>query len=476
MSEFLASSAERSRIFRAIAEAILAKNFDKTMAETLSPWIEAATPADIARLVDGFVAEGLDFSRLKPLVSALLNLFRHPLEAHRYPAEPARERFLSSLVAEERAARRLLDALRPCVASLANPVPPTDPASPASEAQARAARNERTPEQLRGMDPHANEAAREAGAILERLCRIEILFRKKENILFPRFESRFPEYRCVRLMWSIQDDLRREIADFARLLSCLDHPSVRGEGSDDAHMLKVAAGRLFFDLSSLVFRDECVLYPLMASLFDEGELEEMYAEARDFGFAFLSEQEVAAYERHEPGHDSPDARTKAASGQPGGTGTATGQAATLAAMVFEHAKKPGIPSSSEVNLGSGSLSPEILSALFRTIPQDMTFVDEDDRVAFFTDGPKRVFPRSRSIIGRKVADCHPHESVDRVMRIVGGFRSGESDRESFWLTLKGRFIHIEYRALRTKEGEYLGTLEISEDLTGKRNLTGEKRL
>ncbi len=461
MSEFLASSAERSRIFRAIAEAILAKNFDKTMAETLSPWIEAATPADIARLVDGFVAEGLDFSRLKPLVSALLNLFRHPLEAHRYPAEPARERFLSSLVAEERAARRLLDALRPCVASLANPVPPTDPASPASEAQARAARN---------------EAAREAGAILERLCRVEILFRKKENILFPRFESRFPEYRCVRLMWSIQDDLRREIADFARLLSCLDHPSVRGEGSDDAHMLKVAAGRLFFDLSSLVFRDECVLYPLMASLFDEGELEEMYAEARDFGFAFLSEQEVAAYERHEPGLESRNATPTAASGQPAGTGTATGHAATVAAMVSEHAKKPGIPSSSEVNLGSGSLSPEILSALFRTIPQDMTFVDADDRVAFFTDGPERVFPRSRSIIGRKVADCHPHESVDRVMRIVGGFRSGESDRESFWLTLKGRFIHIEYRALRTKEGEYLGTLEISEDLTGKRNLTGEKRL
>lgn len=129
-----------------------------------------------------------------------------------------------------------------------------------------------------------------------------------------------------------------------------------------------------------------------------------------------------------------------------------------------------------VDLGAGSLSPEVLAALFRSLHQDMTFVDADDRVAFFTEGPHRVFPRNRSIIGRKVADCHPAESVGRVLRIIESFRAGEKDSERFWLRVRGRMVHIEYLAIRNPEGRYLGTLEVSEDIEEKRSLEGEKRL
>ncbi len=463
MSEFLSNSEERSRIFRAIADAILAKTLDKSMAASLQPWIDAVTPADIARLVDGYVAEGLVFSRLKPLVAALLNLFRHPLEAFRYPASPdapGSERFLASLAEEDRAILDILRRLKPLLTALRLGQATTSGEGIEAAPQKIPDRQD-GPAQPAYREP-LGEASREplgeARCLAERLARVETLFGKKENILFPRFESRFPEYRCVRLMWSIQDDARRDISEFTRLIRDFDDPKALG----------VAAGRLFFDLSTLVFRDECVLFPLMAELFSEGELEDMYGEARDYGFAFLSDERVAEFDSAR--------RESHRNGNSRGLESTTIRMNTQAGETFGADSTNGRISAHPVNLGSGSLSAEVLGALFRTIPQDMTFVDANDRVAFFTDSPHRVFPRSRSIIGRKVADCHPQESVGRVLRIVDSFRSGDKDSESFWLGVKGRFIHIEYRALRSFDGLYLGTLEISEDLTDKRALSGEKRL
>jgi hypothetical protein len=456
MSEFLSNSAERSRIFRAIADAILARTLDKSMAASLQPWIDAATPVDIARLVDSYVVEGLVFSRLKPLVAALLNLFRHPLEAFRYPIfpdAPGSEPFLASLAEEDRAILDILELLKPRMIALK-----------LGQVTVPCAEDEAAPPGIQDRqeesahDESLGGALGEARSLAGRLSRVETLFEKKENILFPRFESRFPEYRCVRLMWSIQDDARRDIAEFSRLLRDFDDPKALG----------VAAGRLFFDLSTLVFRDECVLFPLMAELFPEEELEEMYGEAREYGFAFLPEERVeefdSAFRKSRRDGNSRGPESLAIRGNPQSRERSGAESPTERTAL------------SAVNLGSGSLSAEVLSALFRTIPQDMTFVDASDRVAFFTDSPHRIFPRSRSILGRLVADCHPQESVGRVLRIVEGFRSGAGDSESFWLSVGRRFVHIEYRALRSPDGSYLGTLEISEDLTDKRNLSGEKRL
>jgi hypothetical protein len=111
-----------------------------------------------------------------------------------------------------------------------------------------------------------------------------------------------------------------------------------------------------------------------------------------------------------------------------------------------------------------------------TIPFDMTFVDKDDNVRFFTQGKERIFSRSRAILGRKVQYCHPPSSVHIVEKILDDFRSGKRDLARFWITLRGKFIVIEYYALRGEHGEYLGTLEVSQDLTEKRALEGERRL
>lgn len=125
---------------------------------------------------------------------------------------------------------------------------------------------------------------------------------------------------------------------------------------------------------------------------------------------------------------------------------------------------------------SGSLNIAELTAMLNTIPFDLTFVDADDTVRYFTQGRERIFERNRAIIGRKVQMCHPPSSVGIVQKILDDFRSGAESQAPFWISMGGRFIHIEYFAIRDKDGNYLGTIEVSQDLTEKRKLEAEQRL
>ena len=130
----------------------------------------------------------------------------------------------------------------------------------------------------------------------------------------------------------------------------------------------------------------------------------------------------------------------------------------------------------EVVFGSGKLSVEMLEAIFRHLPVDMTFVDAQDRVQFFSESPERIFVRSRAIVGRSVQLCHPKNSVHVVEEILNDFRNGKRDSAEFWINLGGKTIHIRYFAVRNDEGTYLGCLEVSQDITEIMKITGEKRL
>jgi len=107
---------------------------------------------------------------------------------------------------------------------------------------------------------------------------------------------------------------------------------------------------------------------------------------------------------------------------------------------------------------------------------DITFVDKDDKVKYFSQGRDRIFQRNRAIINRDVRHCHPPASAHIVDKIIEDFKSGKQDRAPFWINLGGKFIYIEYFALRNEKGEYLGTLEVSQDLTEYRKLEGEQRI
>jgi hypothetical protein len=129
-----------------------------------------------------------------------------------------------------------------------------------------------------------------------------------------------------------------------------------------------------------------------------------------------------------------------------------------------------------IQLPSGSFNTKELMAILNTVPVDMTFVDKDDKVKYFTQGKERIFARSRSIINRDVRLCHPPGSVHIIEKILDDFKSGKASHAPFWIQMQGMFIHIEYFALRDENGEYLGTLEVSQNLADLRNLQGEKRI
>jgi len=122
------------------------------------------------------------------------------------------------------------------------------------------------------------------------------------------------------------------------------------------------------------------------------------------------------------------------------------------------------------------LSYEVIEALLDALPVDITFVDEDDRVRYFNKEGKRIFARSRKIIGIKVQKCHPQKSIHVVNQILDDFRNNKRNSANFWIDLKGRKIHIRYFAVRDKEGKYLGCLEATQDITDIQKITGEKRL
>jgi hypothetical protein len=414
MSEALDNALNRAQGFRQVLDLMLA---GRSTREAIAPWqdiLDDSRPEDLVMVVDAAVAEGIDFAVLKPGVSRLINLMHSSLVGHRH-VPPAGELFFSSLMAENRGLQTVLDQGKAATKALNDPDPSTAAVG------------------LTGL----------AGLVTS-LESMEIHFRKKENVLFPWFEARYPQFRCVRLMWELHDDIRKGLKSLAGLLE-----KARGRTTGatepastiDTRPINAVIGKLYFDLNTNLFREECALFPVMASMIPVANGLALFVEAHDYGYAFLEESEAAAY----------SAQAAAM------TATTTSPAAGFSGR-------------------TGTLPPEIITALFSTIHLDMTWVDGDDKVRWFSDSPKRIFPRSPSIIGRDVRNCHPGASVGRVVAILEDFKAGRKDREAFWLTMKGRFIHIEYFALRGPDGEYLGTLEASEDLTEKRGLEGEKRL
>ncbi len=119
---------------------------------------------------------------------------------------------------------------------------------------------------------------------------------------------------------------------------------------------------------------------------------------------------------------------------------------------------------------------ETLETIFDTLPVDVTFVDETDTVRYYSKGDDRIFRRTPAVIGKKVQNCHPKDSLHKVNQVVSDLKSGRRDVAGFWINLKGRKVYIRYFAVRDKSGKYLGTLEVTQDITEIQKIEGEKRL
>jgi len=248
-------------------------------------------------------------------------------------------------------------------------------------------------------------------------------YERKENQLFPIMEAHGLT-APPQVMWEIHDDIR---AMFKKALSCL-------ESTDHAPAV-AAVSELVLAVRDMVFKEERILFPMVYETFSEADWRKVRRGEAEIGFAWVN-----------PG-DAWLPADEAASAESGGL----------------------------VRLDCGRLEPEVLNAVLKHLPVDMTFVGPDDRVAYFSQTEERIFPRSEGIIGREVSNCHPPKSVHMVEDILTRFKSGERDTAEFWIELGGRFIHIRYFAVRRDE-KYLGCLEVSQDVTAIRALKGQRRL
>lgn len=138
----------------------------------------------------------------------------------------------------------------------------------------------------------------------------------------------------------------------------------------------------------------------------------------------------------------------------------------------------GIPKVAEglLSLDKGELNTGQLNLILTHLPLDVTFIDENDVVRYYSEGKERIFPRSPEVIGRKVQNCHPPKSVHVVNRILQEFKAGKRDVAEFWINLQGKNVHIRYFAVRDGQRQYIGTLEATQDITSIKTLQGERRL
>jgi len=130
----------------------------------------------------------------------------------------------------------------------------------------------------------------------------------------------------------------------------------------------------------------------------------------------------------------------------------------------------------DLELGSGYLSLEEIDAILRTLPVDISFVDKDDKLRYYSEKEERVFVRTKTVLGRPVELCHPPRSVHIVKRIINEFKAGKRNIAEFWINMGGKLIYIKYLPVRDRNGNYLGTLEVVQDITEIKRIEGEKRL
>ena len=253
-------------------------------------------------------------------------------------------------------------------------------------------------------------------------------YTKKENILFPYLEKKMEKFEGLTIMWALHDEVKREIEYAIKLIK---------DPSSDDHSINVAIAEMFFGVLGLVRKEELILFPSASEVLEENEWYDMHKQSHEYEFPYI-------------------------------------QKTWDPELIKESIAVDGI--SGTFKTETGELTMEQLALVFSYLPVDMTFVDENNKVRFFTRPKDRIFPRSPAIIGRDVKNCHPPDSVHIVEEIVSSFKRGERDSATFWINIKGKKVLIQYFALRDDSGSYKGVIEVSQDITEISQLQGERRL
>ena len=259
-------------------------------------------------------------------------------------------------------------------------------------------------------------------------------YKRKEYLLFPFLEKHLIT-GPPKVMWGKHDETRALLKDAHEALTS----PITG-----AEQLRSVVQQLDHSvemLEGMIMKEEEILLPMAMDTLTVEEWYKVYSETAEFGYCLIDPEEVWRPEGVE-------------------------------------VERQAYVTADAIRLSSGAFNLDELEALFLHLPIDITFVDKNDKVRFFSHSPNRVFERNRSVIGRDVRMCHPPGSVHIVEQILTDFKSGKENKAVFWMSsfMKSRFIYIEYSAVRSKEGEYLGVVEVTQDITQLRKLEGDQRL
>ncbi len=266
------------------------------------------------------------------------------------------------------------------------------------------------------------------------LLDVEKHYLRKEYLLFP-FLEKHGVTGPPSVMWGKHDETRELLKGAMDALDVLKESNL-----DEAKtVIELVFKPASIAIADMIGKEEEILFPMCMDKLDETEWYEIEKQSLEYGFCLYDPKDVW--------------RPK------------TIKVDEVVPMEMD-----------KIQLPSGSFTVPELKAILNSIPFDLTFVDQKDKVKFFTQGKERIFARSRAILGRKVQQCHPPSSVHIVEKILADFKAGREDHTAFWINLKDQFIIIEYFALRDENNQYLGTIEVSQNLTKKRKLQGDQRL
>lgn len=195
------------------------------------------------------------------------------------------------------------------------------------------------------------------------------------------------------------------------------------------------------EIKEMIYKEESILFPMALETLTEDEWISIYKESDEIGYALIEPKTQWELNR-----------------------------------INISDTEENLPEAGHVSFETGFLTPEEISEILNSIPGDMTFIDKNDTVKYFSQGKERIFARTKAVIGRSVQNCHPPASVHVVDKILEDFKSGKKDHEDFWIKMGDLYVLIRYFAVRNKEGEYLGTLEFTQNIAPIKGIEGEKRL
>ena len=281
--------------------------------------------------------------------------------------------------------------------------------------------------------------------LYDKISQYPIHYKRKQNQLYPMLERK-GFTRPTTTMWTFDDMVRDEIREAERLLR---------EDQEDAFIKQQE--RVLLYARDLMEKEEFILYPTSMALINEEEFEDMKSGDQEIGFAFFEVE-------HKP------TETKAES-KPNEQNSFAND---LQALLTRYGYSAG--GGDKLDVTTGKLTLEQVNLIYKHLPIDISFVDENELVCFYSDTDHRIFPRSKNVIGREVMNCHPRKSAHIVREVIDKLRSGEQDKAEFWINKPGLFIYIIYVAVRDKDGNFRGVLEMMQDCTHIRALEGSQTL